>query len=279
MPASLSRHLAVRCSRRPRSRCVLPASAVGTPRVTQRARGRSLLPSRAPLGRRSFVAAARPPHAAHVLAAEGMRWHCHPAALTGPSLRPRGVSSAFPVRRACCGSAGEPALSEATLAAIDDVARALSGARRVLFITGAGVSAESGLATYRGPGGLYDDDRPTEDGVRVEVGLGVTHVAHPRRVARAVPLAAFLTAWLLPLVRCLPVRVQHALSIDMLRTRPALTWKYLREIEAGCRGATPNAAHHAIAQLQQHEALGQGVWVLTQNVDGLHRAAYVCHAD
>ena len=81
-----------------------------------------------------------------------------------------------------------------------------------------------------------------------------------------------------PRLLCAPASLpQHALSIDMLHTRPALTWKYLREIEAGCRGAKPNAAHEAIAQLQQHAVLGPGVWVLTQNVDGLHCAACVLH--
>lgn len=34
----------------------------------------------------------------------------------------------------------------------------LDGARRVLFVTGAGLSADSGLPTYRGVGGLYEDD-------------------------------------------------------------------------------------------------------------------------
>ncbi len=37
----------------------------------------------------------------------------------------------------------------------------LSGAARVLVLTGAGVSAESGLATFRGPGGLWEGLDPT----------------------------------------------------------------------------------------------------------------------
>ena len=39
-----------------------------------------------------------------------------------------------------------------------------------MFITGAGISADSGLPTYRGIGGLYDVD-DTEDGVPIEVAL------------------------------------------------------------------------------------------------------------
>ncbi len=54
--------------------------------------------------------------------------------------------------------------------AIDSVVEALLGAKSVLFITGAGVSAESGIPTYRGIGGLYNLDT-TDDGVPIEVAL------------------------------------------------------------------------------------------------------------
>lgn len=43
----------------------------------------------------------------------------------------------------------------------------LDGHRRLLFITGAGLSAESGLPTYRGVGGLYNDGQ-TEAGLPIE---------------------------------------------------------------------------------------------------------------
>ncbi|MDR3414717.1 MAG: NAD-dependent deacylase [Nevskia sp.] len=43
----------------------------------------------------------------------------------------------------------------------------LRRARRVLVITGAGMSADSGLPTYRGVGGLYDRG-PTADGLPIE---------------------------------------------------------------------------------------------------------------
>ncbi|MHB8899035.1 MAG: Sir2 family NAD-dependent protein deacetylase, partial [Thermoguttaceae bacterium] len=41
---------------------------------------------------------------------------------------------------------------------------------RILFITGAGVSADSGLPTYRGVGGLYNRGE-TDDGVTIEEAL------------------------------------------------------------------------------------------------------------
>jgi len=104
----------------------------------------------------------------------------------------------------------------------------LSGKRRILFITGAGLSAESGLPTYRGIGGLYASSH-TEHGVPIEV----------------------------------------ALSGPMFRRRPELTWQHIADLERAVRGAQPCAAHRIIARLErQHDVV-----VLTQNVDGLHRAA------
>lgn len=38
----------------------------------------------------------------------------------------------------------------------------LSGARSLLVLTGAGVSAESGVPTFRGPGGLWETHRPED---------------------------------------------------------------------------------------------------------------------
>lgn len=42
-------------------------------------------------------------------------------------------------------------------AGLDAATRILQSARRLLVITGAGISADSGLPTYRGIGGLYED--------------------------------------------------------------------------------------------------------------------------
>lgn len=113
--------------------------------------------------------------------------------------------------------------------AIAAAAALLGPAKSVLFVTGAGISADSGLPTYRGVGGLYDDGG-TEDGLPIEV----------------------------------------CLSGGMLRRDPAKTWKYIRQIEQACRGAKPNRAHERIAELERER---ERVWVLTQNVDGLHAAA------
>lgn len=53
---------------------------------------------------------------------------------------------------------------------IEQCADFLRQAQRLLFITGAGISAESGLPTYRGVSGLYNNER-TEEGVEIEEAL------------------------------------------------------------------------------------------------------------
>lgn len=108
------------------------------------------------------------------------------------------------------------------------VADALRGARRIGVLTGAGMSAESGLPTYRGIGGLYN----TMD---VEEGMPIEDILHAYTFAR----------------------------------NPALTWKYLAQIERACRGAAPNAGHRLLADWESRF----DVVVITQNVDGFHRAA------
>jgi NAD-dependent deacetylase len=58
-------------------------------------------------------------------------------------------------------------ISETDNATIDTIVQTLKRCRSILFITGAGVSADSGLPTYRGIGGLYDVD-VTEEGFPIE---------------------------------------------------------------------------------------------------------------
>jgi NAD-dependent deacetylase len=45
---------------------------------------------------------------------------------------------------------------------IDQARAQLAGAERVIVLTGAGVSAESGVPTFRGPGGLWRSFRAEE---------------------------------------------------------------------------------------------------------------------
>src|SRR3982750_2543728 len=59
-------------------------------------------------------------------------------------------------------------LNEADSRAIDHVVGLLRPDSRLLFVTGAGLSADSGLPTYRGVGGLYDGRTP-EEGLPIEM--------------------------------------------------------------------------------------------------------------
>lgn len=61
-----------------------------------------------------------------------------------------------------------PAMTPDDCRQVEQVAQLLDDCRSILFITGAGLSADSGLPTYRGLGGLYErrdveDQRPIEE--------------------------------------------------------------------------------------------------------------------
>jgi len=58
-------------------------------------------------------------------------------------------------------------LSPPDLETVDRIAHQLGQARSILFVTGAGMSADSGLPTYRGVGGLYEGGE-TEEGLPIE---------------------------------------------------------------------------------------------------------------
>lgn len=53
---------------------------------------------------------------------------------------------------------------------IAEIVRLLRDAKSIMFITGAGISADSGLPTYRGIAGLYND-KTTEEGIPIEMAL------------------------------------------------------------------------------------------------------------
>ena len=61
-------------------------------------------------------------------------------------------------------------MTQNTSEKIKNVARLLKESRSIIFITGAGISAESGLPTYRGIGGFYNNTT-TEEGIPIETVL------------------------------------------------------------------------------------------------------------
>jgi NAD-dependent deacetylase len=58
-------------------------------------------------------------------------------------------------------------------------------------------------------------------------------------------------------------------TIDAFLRDPEKVWVFLKELDDLVKGAKPNPAHEALAQL---EAMGVLDGVITQNVDGLHQA-------
>ncbi len=102
-------------------------------------------------------------------------------------------------------------------------AEMLSAADRVAVLTGAGISAESGVPTFRGEGGFWR-------------GRSAMELATPEAFARD----------------------------------PTDVWEFYRYRIAGLAEVQPNDGHRALAALEPRY---RKFWLVTQNVDGLHRAA------
>lgn len=100
----------------------------------------------------------------------------------------------------------------------------LSPSDRVFVLTGAGISAESGIRTFRDAGGLWGQYRFEE-------------VASPE-------------GW---------------------DAHPDVVWRFYGERRAQAAPCRPNPAHVALATLER--ALGDRLFLCTQNVDDLHEKA------
>lgn len=109
------------------------------------------------------------------------------------------------------------------MSSLSDAQRRLASARHIAVLTGAGISADSGVPTFRGADGLWRNFR-AED------------LATPEAFARD----------------------------------PRLVWEWYDWRRALIAKALPNAAHHALVRLEQR---APDYWLITQNVDGLHRQA------
>ncbi len=94
--------------------------------------------------------------------------------------------------------------------------------QRILVLTGAGVSAESGISTFRDSDGLWENHN-----------------------------------------------VQDVASYDGWLRNPKLVLDFYNERRTQLAGCKPNAAHIAIASLEEK----YNVTVVTQNIDNLHEAA------
>jgi NAD-dependent deacetylase len=96
----------------------------------------------------------------------------------------------------------------------------------IVFLTGAGISVASGMKTFRGPGGIYNDDEVA--------------------------------------------RLSHASAV---RTSLDAVWRFWGAMRGEAQAAKPNAAHLAIAALEERLGSSGTVTVITMNVDGLHQRA------
>jgi NAD-dependent deacetylase len=106
------------------------------------------------------------------------------------------------------------------LAEIKDI---LISSKKVIFLTGAGISKESGIPTFRGKDGLW-------------------RTYDPMKLA----------------------------SLSSFLENPSLVWEFYAYRQNLISKCQPNAGHMAISKIQEQK---EDCWILTQNVDNLHRRA------
>jgi len=99
----------------------------------------------------------------------------------------------------------------------------LASARAITVVTGAGISADSGVPTFRGPEGLWRTFRPED-------------LATPEAFARD----------------------------------PRLVWEWYNWRRELIATKQPNPAHGVVVEIERRVTQ---FWLITQNVDGLHRRA------
>jgi NAD-dependent deacetylase len=106
---------------------------------------------------------------------------------------------------------------------LDSLKLLLSKSNKLVFLTGAGISKESGIPTFRGNDGLWKQ-----------------------------------------------YNTSQLASIAAFKESPQLVWDFYRFRQNLISKCKPNAAHLAISQIQHKK---KDTWILTQNVDNLHRKA------
>jgi len=127
------------------------------------------------------------------------------------------------------------ALGDKLIKSIDEATNLLLKAKYVVGITGAGASVESGIRPFRGPGGIWTEHgEPPLDGFQ-------RFMADPKK------------GW------------EKMISGD--EDSPA---GGAAELLKALMSAEPNPGHYAMAELEE---LGVMKYLITQNVDNLHRAA------
>ncbi len=106
---------------------------------------------------------------------------------------------------------------------IQDAAELMQQAQKIVALTGAGISTESGIPDFRSPGSVWQQSPP----------VSYNDFIHKPEARR-----------------------QY--------------WESRRNLSAQVATARPNAAHHALAELERRNKLQA---IITQNFDGLHQDA------
>lgn len=146
-------------------------------------------------------------------------------------------------------------------AALARAQQLLAGARRLVVLTGAGVSAESGVLTFRGSEGLWRRYRPEQ-------------LATPEAFARQPRLVWEWYAWRRELVsRCRPNPAHRALARAALRAASRASAPSLPAERQPAAGSAPAPAHAPAARDGSTGAGAPPLRIITQNVDGLHALA------
>lgn len=115
-------------------------------------------------------------------------------------------------------------MTDVDVAHLARAAEWLRDAERICVLTGAGVSAESGVPTFRASDGLWEGHR-----------------------------------------------IEDVASPEGFRRDPRLVWNFYNARRANVKTVQPNPGHRALAALEAR--WGDCFTLVTQNVDGLHRAA------
>jgi NAD-dependent deacetylase len=139
---------------------------------------------------------------------------------------------------------------------IHEARERIVSARAIAVLTGAGISADSGVPTFRGGGqasGLAGD-WPGRGGIG-----GATAPHGPPQMKT-------------PLWRT--HRAEELATPEAFARDPRLVWAWYDWRRSLIAAVRPNAAHNALAALEQHgERCGGRFTLITQNVDGLHAEA------
>ena len=142
---------------------------------------------------------------------------------------------------------------------IHSAATALRNARYPLFLSGAGISAESGIPTFRGTrGALVGGDKDVKAADRGADGLWKNFRAEATggRESGAARMAS--------------MRPEELATPEAFQRDPALVWEWYNWRKEIISSKQPNAAHEAIRLIA--EKMPQ-LMCVTQNVDGFHALA------